>query len=244
MIHSVGRRLGRVNFYRSLAISRYPFGMSIRDEDRLKGDAARLWQLIDERTLPGADIRRIDERIWNLFGHDLAVMFTDLTGFSRRVAAFGIIHFLQEIHLQKRTLLPIVDQHDGILLKIEADSFLIIFGRIDLAMRCAVSMQHACQALNASRAPEDQVLLCIGLGHGRVLRIGDEDVFGAEVNAASKLGEDVARANEILVTALARTALEGCQPAVDDLQLAFSPLEAQIPGSERCYRVGYAPAKP
>ena len=50
------------------------------------------------------------------------------------------------------------------------------------------------------RAEEEKVLLCVGLGFGRMLRIGDTDVFGAEVNAASKLGEDTARPSEILVT--------------------------------------------
>jgi len=33
-----------------------------------------------------------------------------------------------------------------------------------------------------------------------MLRIGDVDVFGAEVNSASKLGEDIAGSGEILVT--------------------------------------------
>lgn len=50
------------------------------------------------------------------------------------------------------------------------------------------------------------MLLCVGIGYGRVLRIGDLDVFGAEVNAASKLGEDIAKANEVLVTQAARAA--------------------------------------
>jgi len=39
---------------------------------------------------------------------------------------------------------------------------------------------------------------------GRVLKIGDEDVYGHEVNLASKLGEDIARGGEILVTPGAR----------------------------------------
>jgi class 3 adenylate cyclase len=43
------------------------------------------------------------------------------------------------------------------------------------------------------------VLLCVGLGDSRVLRIGDSGVFGAELNPASKLGEDPAKAGEILV---------------------------------------------
>ena len=73
-----------------------------------KGSEGRLWRLVEERARPGADTARIDQRIWDLFGEEWAVMFTDLAGFSRQVAAFGIIHFLQEIFEQKRLLLPIV----------------------------------------------------------------------------------------------------------------------------------------
>src|SRR5436190_1650277 len=72
------------------------------------------------------------------------------------------------------------------------------------ALRCGIEMQHACQKLNQRRRPEEQVLLCLGIGFGRVLRLGDTDVYGQEVNAASKLGEDTARPDEILVTAAAR----------------------------------------
>src|SRR5438874_10808903 len=109
----------------------------------LKGSETRLWALIEERTKPGADVKRIDQRIWDLFGEEWAIMFTDLSGFSRQVAAFGIIHFLQVIYEQKQLLLPIVANHDGILIKIEADSFMIIFKRPDVALRCAIQMQRA-----------------------------------------------------------------------------------------------------
>ncbi len=206
-------------------------------DDQLKGSEARLWRLIDERTQPGADVREIDQRIWDLFGDDWSIMFTDLSGFSRQVAKFGIIHFLQVIHEQKALLLPIVADHDGILIKIEADSFLIIFKRARTAVQCAIAMQHACQNLNARRAPEEQVLLCVGIGSGRVLKIGDVDVYGAEVNAASKLGEDTAKANEILITLKARDQIQ------DLLGVDFEPIEAQVPGSEKNFRVKYAPAR-
>ena len=46
----------------------------------------RLEKLIAERLAPGADRDAIDARIWALFGETWAVMFTDLSGFSRRVA--------------------------------------------------------------------------------------------------------------------------------------------------------------
>lgn len=202
-------------------------------DDQLKGSEARLWRLISERALPSSDVKEIDERIWDLFGDDWAIMFTDLSGFSRQVAKFGIIHFLQVIHEQKALLLPIVADHDGILIKIEADSFLIIFKRARTAVQCAVAMQHACQHLNARRNPEEQVLLCVGIGSGRVLRIGDVDVYGAEVNAASKLGEDTAKANEILVTQKARDQIE------DMLGVKFEPIDVSVPGSEKNFRVVY-----
>ena len=169
-------------------------------DEALKGSSVRLWQLVEERMQPDADLEAIDQRIWDLFGEEWAVVFTDLSGFSRQVAKFGIIHFLQIIREQQRMLLPLVAAHDGILIKAEADSFLLLFKKPHQAVRCCIAMQKACQAYSARRAAEEQVILCCGIGYGRILKIGDDDVFGHEVNLASKLGEDVAKANEILVT--------------------------------------------
>jgi hypothetical protein len=52
------------------------------------------------------DKENIDARIWDLFGEEWCVMFTDLSGFSRGVAKFGIIHFLQTIYESERILIP------------------------------------------------------------------------------------------------------------------------------------------
>jgi adenylate cyclase len=203
----------------------------------LKGSEERLWALVEERTHPGADTARIDQRIWDLFGEDWAIMFTDLSGFSRQVAAFGIIHFLQIILEKKRLLLPIIGEHDGILIKVEADSFLVIFKRAAAALSCAIAMQHACQRLNHRRQPEEQVLLCVGIGYGRILRIGDTDVYGQEVNAASKLGEDTAKSDEILVTEAARAS------AGDVAGVSYHDLDQPVPGSDKNWRVTYPPAR-
>jgi class 3 adenylate cyclase len=202
-------------------------------DHQLKGTEMRLWDLVEERTNPGADTKRIDQRIWDLFGDEAAILFTDLSGFSRQVAAFGIIHFLQVIFESRRIMLPIVHDHDGILIKAEADSLLLVFKRADAALRCAIAMQHACQATSKRRTPEEQVLLCIGGGFGKILRVGDADVYGQEVNAASKLGEDTAKRDEILVTGSMRDAL-GDFPGVH-----FVDLGQSVPGSEKNFRVVY-----
>jgi adenylate cyclase len=178
--------------------------------------------------------------VWNLFGEQWAIMATDLAGFSRRVAEFGIIHFLQVIYEHKKLVFPIIESHDGILVKAEADSLLLLFKKTDQALRCAIAMQHACQQLNERRVPEEQVLLCVGIGAGNVLRVGESDVYGAEVNAASKLGEDTARANEILVTKPFRDILGDRIVDSHQPELRYEEITTPVVGCERgAFRVIY-----
>ncbi len=193
----------------------------------------RLEKLIRERLQPGADKNKIDERIWDLFGETWCVMFTDLSGFSRGVAKFGIIHFLQTIHESERILIPIIEDNDGILLKVEGDSFLVIFRNVRKAIQCAITMQRTLKTYNADKADEEKVLLCVGLGFGKMLRIGDSDVFGSEVNAASKLGEDTADAWDILITHAVY------ERAKESRGITFEEIPDAPAGSDKAYRINY-----
>lgn len=190
----------------------------------------RLEKLIEARLAPGANKAALDQRIWDLFGEQWSVMYTDLAGFSRHVAEFGIIHFLQVIHESKKVLIPVIEDHDGILLKTEGDSMLIIFRNPIKALECAVEMQTVCHNYNTTRPDSEKLLLCVGIGHGKVLRIGDADVFGAEVNAACKLGEDTAKAWEILVTEPFRNSVPGGR---------FEKLDAYPSGTTGAYNLIY-----
>lgn len=198
----------------------------------------RLEKLIDERLQPGADKAQIDNRIWDLFGEEWAVMFTDLAGFSRRVAEFGIIHFLQTIFESQRILVPCIESYDGILVKSEGDSLMVIFRSAAKALECSVAMQRRVAEYNQGRDEAEQVLLCVGLGYGRILRIGDHDVFGAEVNAASKLGEDTAKAWEVLVTGGVVEELRRREHVADGV--SFEALHVVPPGADSAYRVHYS----
>jgi adenylate cyclase len=192
----------------------------------------RLYDLIEERLGEGADKEAIDRRIWDLFGEEWCIMATDLTGFSRGVAEFGIIHFLQTIFESERILVPVVQQHDGILLKVEGDSFLVIFRNPAKALQAAVEMQRTVRRYNRDKVPEEHVLLGVGLGFGRVLRVGDADVFGNEVNSACILGETYAGAYEILVTKAVRDrAGDAC---------TFEEFPQVPPGAGKAYRALYS----
>lgn len=192
----------------------------------------RLENLILERLKPGANKETIDQRIWDLFGEVWCIMFTDLSGFSRGVEKFGIIHFLQTIHESERILVPVIEDHDGILLKSEGDSFLVIFRNVGKGLQAAIRMQKELVEYNKNKIPEEKILLCVGLGYGKVLKIGDIDVFGSEVNTASKLGEDTAEAGEILVT-------QAVFENAEKLEYRFEPIGDVPAGTHGAYKLIY-----
>ncbi len=204
---------------------------------RIDQDASeqRLEKLIAERLQPGADKAQIDARIWDLFGETWAVMFTDLAGFSRDVSNFGIIHFLQIIQESQRLLIPCIDRYDGFLLKTDGDSLLVIFRNLRKAVECALAMHRVVKGYDAGRDAAEKIRLCLGLGWGRVLRIGDRDVFGAEVNAAAKLGEDVAGAEEIIVSEAVCQTVGNLDPPIGGI--AFEPLETVPTGVAGAHRL-------
>jgi class 3 adenylate cyclase len=202
----------------------------------LSASEDRLEKLINERLQAGSDKAAIDQRIWDLFGEEWAVMFTDLAGFSSGVASFGIIHFLQIIQESQRLLIPCIDDFDGILLKMDGDSMLVIFRNVGKAIECAVAMQQLCADYNTRRDPTEQVRLCVGLGFGDLLRIGDRDVYGREVNAAAKLGEDIAVEREILVT-------DSVRQSVGD-GYRFEWIDTIPPGAKSAFRLLWATDNP
>jgi len=193
----------------------------------------RLEKLIEERLKPGSNKEDIDNRIWDLFGENWCVMFTDLSGFSRQVAEFGIIHFLQIIYESQIVVVPCIDRYDGIMLKIEGDSMFILFRRPEKALACSIAMQKAARKYNIGKDKAEHMMLCIGMGYGMMLRIGDNDAFGPEVNAASKLGEDIADAWEILVT-------EQFKNAIKERSHNFQKIKEIPPGAKAAYKLIYS----
>ena len=170
-------------------------------------DAEELATLLELRRGHDTDRAEIDAAIFQRFGQLQAVMFTDLVGFSRVVEAFGILHFLQLIHESESLFKPLIEQHGGRCVKHEGDSLLVLFDTPKQALNAAQAMTQATADVNPGRAEEDRIEICIGLGFGNVLCIDNNEVWGAEVNAASKLGEEMAKAGEVLATDKMRRAL-------------------------------------
>jgi adenylate cyclase len=158
-----------------------------------------------ERLAPAAR-EKLDVRTHAKLDRKLAIVYTDTDDFTLTVARHGMMHFLMMFARAVRTLRPIVARHGGRLVKIEADSLLLVFKDAGHACRAVIEMEAALERLNRREPESERVVFSFGIGYGQILDLGD-DVLGLEVNLASKLGEDRAVPGEVLVTEAAVAAL-------------------------------------
>ena len=156
----------------------------------------------------------IRQRIWDRFGTKGAVFISDMASFSSTSRKVGVCHFLKMIHRTRQIVAPVIEANNGILLKCDADNCYAYFRDADDAIAASFEVNAALYQANGRFSLGEQISLSVGIDYGRVLLIGDVEFFGDPVNTASKLGEDLATRNEVLVT---RRAIEHSNVEVPEL---------------------------
>ena len=119
-----------------------------------------------------------------------AIVFTDIVGFTNlsskdEEGAYNLVKKQREI------LKPIVLQYEGEWLKEEGDGLLLSFPSSKQAVNCSIQIQAAVKDV-------DDLNLRIGVHQGDII-IEDKDVFGDDVNIASRI-EPFAAAGGIAVS--------------------------------------------
>ena len=148
---------------------------------------------VDER-------KKIEGDLWSVYGAEYAVFVLDMSGFSLLTRKYGIVHYLSMVRRMQMTTKPIARAYGGRMLKYEADNCFAVFPDTLSAINAAIAMQHAFSVANLFTSDDLDIHIACGIDYGKLLIIGNEDCFGDPVNRASKMGEDVAAAGEILVT--------------------------------------------
>lgn len=194
----------------------------------MQNTALELRRLLQARLDHPEQIQDIDRQIHAIFDQDCAILVLDLSGFSRLTIRYGIVHFLAMIHRMTTIASPIIERCQGRVVKQEADNLFAVFTRVDDAVAAAIEIFQAFEIVNVD-LPNDQDLYAgLGIGYGTTLIVGNQDLFGKEMNLASKLGEDLARQGEILLTEAAYQHLTTPDPAIwEALPLMLSGLEIQ-----------------
>jgi adenylate cyclase len=185
----------------------------------------KMAKLLQERNEHPERAHEIDEKITKSFGETLAVFVMDMSGFSRQTLRHGIIHFLAQIHRMHSIAAPVVESNGGEVIKFEADNVFAVFPDVERAVSAAIELDRSLEAANTMLPDEFDMHGEFGIGYGEILVIENDDMYGSEVNLASKLGEDLAQRGEILLTESAYQNMPEGKRQFDPLTLSVSGLE-------------------
>ena len=153
---------------------------------------------------PMAGKSAIEQQILASYQRCKAVLALDMSGFTLTVRREGILAYLCQIRRMQQLTRPIVLAHQGQVVKNVADNLLAVFDDPAQAVEAALAMVRASQNSAALESADGTALtpiaFSIGIDFGDVLLIEGAECFGDVVNLAYKLGEDIARPGEILIT--------------------------------------------
>lgn len=192
-----------------------------------------LAELLQERNEYPEKVAEIDARIQEMFSETHAIMVMDMSGFSRLTIAHGIIHFLSMIHRMQQIVSPVIEEHGGNVIKWEADNVFAIFPEVEKGVGAAIDIMKRFSSANTMLPDELDLYGKFGIGYGEALVIEREDLYGSEVNLASKLGEDLAQRDEILLTEAAFSRVDPAARKYTEMKMSISGMELII------YKVKY-----
>lgn len=167
------------------------------------------WELARDASPQAAKkLLSLDSKIRKQFERNVAPFVLDMAGFTRLTMQHGILHYLTLIQRMIALCDPVVRKARGQLIKHEADNLFACFKKVEDAVETAVKIQKTLHESNLLTSEAFDIHTSIGIGYGPTFLVGD-DMWGSELNVASKLGEDIAEQGEIMLTSAAQKALKG-----------------------------------
>jgi class 3 adenylate cyclase len=144
--------------------------------------------------------KEIERDLWEHHGRTFTVLIVDMVGYTKALRQHGLIYYLSMIRRMQVLVEPLVEKFGGTMVKFEADNADARFPTPVEAIQMAIALNKELEAIN-QRTPEELDLhVSCGIDHGECLLPDPGHFYGQPVVYASKLGEDIARPGQILVT--------------------------------------------
>jgi TolB-like protein/Flp pilus assembly protein TadD len=139
-----------------------------------------------------------------------AILAADVVGYSRMMQAdeAGTLAALKDV--RKNVIEPLIQKHDGRLVKEMGDGLLVEFASAVSAVTCAVELQGELAATSTDIRDDRRLVIRIGINVGDVIVEG-ADLFGDGVNVAARL-EGVARPGTVCVSQTVYDQVKGKVP--------------------------------
>jgi adenylate cyclase len=134
---------------------------------------------------------------------DVAILFTDLVGFSSWALEAGDEAALELLRRVSGAEEGVVSNHGGVVVKRLGDGAMAVFSQAEQAVRGALELDQRLTGINVEgHTPEIRA----GIHLGRPRKIGG-DYLGVDVNIAARVG-DAAKPGEVLVSESVREQLD------------------------------------
>lgn len=162
------------------------------DKTRIKEEESKsLEEVMRER-------QRLDRLLQDKFRKRMAILFSDVCGFTQYTATRGDISGRAWIQQHHDIVFPCIEGNEGKILDIMGDGVMASFPSSLSAVKAAVAIQKSLDEYNAKTDPADSIHVRIGINAGEIL-VDDRKVAGDVVNVASRL-QTQAGADQILVS--------------------------------------------
>jgi class 3 adenylate cyclase len=166
-------------------------------------------------------VAELDEELHNKMTREIAVLFTDIRGSTTFFKIHGDIAGRLMMQRHYDMLFPLIEDHEGTIIKTVGDSIMATFNDLPQAVTAAIAMQRRLAEYNAHQSNEDPIRIRIGINYGKGI-IEENDVFGNVVNVASKL-VSLGESEQILVSESVHAKLKSTP------DFTFFPLKSDQP---------------
>jgi len=140
---------------------------------------------------------------------ETAILCLNMNGLTQTGLRCGSLICLFLILDMQKVVAPVLTEFNASHARAFADDFIAFFDNPDNALNAAFEIHKRIQLFNQEYTSRDKQLKCsIGVGFGRTYAIGIDKAMGDEMNQVSKLGEDIARTSETLLTERIYTAVQ------------------------------------
>ncbi len=187
---------------------------------RLLGSASNLYQ---------TQWRDIEQQVWDMFGQKSTILVTDMSHFSQVTNELGIVYYLGMIKKMQDIIAMSVSRQQGQVIKFAADNSFSIFENVEQALATIIEVNEKMSLENRHSSETRDIKICAGIDYGNFLNINDKDLYGACVNFASLLGEDIAKPWEVLIS-------EQAYNLVKNSQYQFTAKKSLTKDNESFYR--------
>jgi class 3 adenylate cyclase len=141
---------------------------------------------------------KIEKSIVDQFQEYVAIMFTDIVGYTNYVETHGDIAAKSFLQLHNEIVFSIIEKHSGNIIKTIGDAVMASFIDTKKAVIAGIEIQKALKQYNETAENVKKINIRIGINTGNALKDGD-DYFGDAVNIAARI-EPAASAGQVMVS--------------------------------------------